>query len=41
MRFCALKIFLFGKNCQLSSKPLFHNAISPFRPMLVKNCQMF
>ena len=41
MRFCALKIFLFGKNCQLSSKPLFQNAISPFRPMLVKNCQMF
>ena len=32
---------MLGKNCQLSSNPLFHNAISPFRPMLVKNCQMF
>ena len=32
---------MFDKNCQLSSNPLFHNAISPFRPMLVKNCQMF
>lgn len=31
----------FGKNCQLSSNSLFQNAISPFRPMLVKNCQMF
>ena len=41
MRFCALKIFLFGKNCQLSPNPLFHNAISPLKPMLVKNCQMF
>ena len=32
---------MLGKNCQLSSNPLFQNAISPFRPMLVKNCQMF
>ena len=41
MLFCALKIFLFDKNCQLSSNSLFHNAISPLEPMLVKNCQMF
>ena len=32
---------MFDKNCQLSSNSLFQNAISPFRPMLVKNCQMF
>ena len=35
------KAMTFDKNCQLSSNPLFQNAISPFRPMLVKNCQMF
>ena len=35
------KAMTFGKNCQLSSNSLFQNAISPFRPMLVKNCQMF
>lgn len=32
---------MLGKNCQLSSNSLFQNAISQFRPMLVKNCQMF
>ena len=41
MLFYAHRFFPFDKNCQLSSNSLFQNAISQFRPMLVKNCQMF
>ena len=41
MLFYAHRFFPFDKNCQLSSNSLFLNAICPFRPILVKNCQMF
>ena len=41
MLFYAHRFFPFDKNCQLSSNSLFQSAISPFRPMFVKNCQMF